>query len=79
MLPERTVDVVLFFHTLFSCAAWTGESSCICWWFFVCFQVGYVTMIGDFCIKSASGLLPGSVFARRRESSILAWALEKHL
>lgn len=48
---EKTVDVVLFFHTLFSC-------------------VGYVTMIGDFCIKSASGLFPGSIFAERREASI---------
>ena len=28
-------------------------------------------MIGDFCIKSASGLMPDSIFARRRESSIL--------
>eukprot|EP00437_Effrenium_voratum_P006477 CAMPEP_0181430656 /NCGR_PEP_ID=MMETSP1110-20121109/17835_1 /TAXON_ID=174948 /ORGANISM="Symbiodinium sp., Strain CCMP421" /LENGTH=434 /DNA_ID=CAMNT_0023553977 /DNA_START=23 /DNA_END=1327 /DNA_ORIENTATION=+ len=53
---EKTVDVVLFFHTLFSC-------------------VGYITMIGDFCIKSASGLLPNSVFARRRESSILVISL----
>ncbi|CAE7457219.1 AVT7 [Symbiodinium necroappetens] len=53
---EKTVDVVLFFHTLFSC-------------------VGYVTMIGDFCIKSASGLMPDSVFARRRESSILVISL----
>lgn len=35
-------------------------------------KVGYVTMIGDFCIKSASGLMPDSIFARRRESSILA-------
>merc|ERR1719188_1988623 len=48
---EKTVDVVLFFHTLFSC-------------------VGYITMIGDFSVKSASGLLPGSVFAERREVSI---------
>jgi len=53
---EKTVDVVLFFHTLFSC-------------------VGYVTMIGDFCIKSASGLMPDSIFARRRESSILVISL----
>eukprot|EP00435_Cladocopium_sp_Y103_P068238 s22_g31.t1 len=52
----ETVDVVLFFHTLFSC-------------------VGYVTMIGDFCIKSASGLMPDSIFARRRESSILVISL----
>eukprot|EP00931_Biecheleriopsis_adriatica_P102082 TRINITY_DN77105_c0_g1_i1.p1 TRINITY_DN77105_c0_g1~~TRINITY_DN77105_c0_g1_i1.p1 ORF type:complete len:433 (-),score=100.20 TRINITY_DN77105_c0_g1_i1:102-1400(-) len=49
---EKTVDVVLFFHTLFSC-------------------VGYITMIGDFCVKSASGLAPGSIFAERREASIL--------
>ena len=38
-------------------------------------KVGYVTMIGDFCIKSASGLMPDSIFARRRESSILARCL----
>eukprot|EP00933_Yihiella_yeosuensis_P052882 TRINITY_DN51015_c0_g1_i1.p1 TRINITY_DN51015_c0_g1~~TRINITY_DN51015_c0_g1_i1.p1 ORF type:complete len:434 (-),score=72.56 TRINITY_DN51015_c0_g1_i1:473-1774(-) len=49
---EICVDVVLFFHTFFSC-------------------VGYITMIGDFCVKSAQGLLPGSIFATRRESSIL--------
>jgi len=43
---EKTVDVVLFFHTLFSC-------------------VGYITLIGDFSTKSASGLLPGSKFEDR--------------
>lgn len=32
--------------------------------------VGYITLIGDFCIKSAQGLLPGSVFAETREASI---------
>lgn len=41
-------------------------------------KVGYVTMIGDFCIKSASGLMPDSIFARRRESSILARCLGHH-
>lgn len=48
---EKVVDVVLFFHTLFSC-------------------VGYITMIGDFSVKSCAGLFPGSVFAHRRELSI---------
>lgn len=48
---EKVVDLVLFFHTLFSC-------------------VGYITMIGDFCIKSCSGLFPGSCLATRRELSI---------
>jgi len=33
--------------------------------------VGYITMIGDFCVKSASGLLPGSILAERREVSII--------
>mmetsp|Transcript_70450 Transcript_70450/g.206096 ORF Transcript_70450/g.206096 Transcript_70450/m.206096 type:complete len:426 (-) Transcript_70450:130-1407(-) len=32
--------------------------------------VGYITMIGDFSVKSCSGLFPGSVFAQRRELSI---------
>jgi len=36
--------------------------------FFSC--VGYITMIGDFSQKSAQGLLPGSIFAERREVSI---------
>jgi len=48
---EKVVDIVLFFHTLFSC-------------------VGYITMIGDFCVKSCSGLFPGSAFGTRRELSI---------
>jgi len=41
--------------------------------FFSC--VGYVTMIGDFCVKSASGLIPGTIFAERREASILTISL----
>jgi len=32
--------------------------------------VGYITMIGDFSVKSAEGLLPGTVLAERREVSI---------
>jgi len=36
--------------------------------FFSC--VGYITMIGDFSIKSASGLFPNSILAERREISI---------
>jgi len=48
---EKVMDIVLFFHTFFSC-------------------VGYITMIGDFCVKSCSGLFPGSVFATQRELSI---------
>mmetsp|Transcript_31642 Transcript_31642/g.90812 ORF Transcript_31642/g.90812 Transcript_31642/m.90812 type:complete len:427 (-) Transcript_31642:159-1439(-) len=48
---EKAVDVVLFFHTLFSC-------------------VGYITMIGDFSVKSCVGLFPGTPFADRRELSI---------
>jgi len=48
---EKVVDLVLFFHTLFSC-------------------VGYITLIGDFSVKSCSGLLPGTIFAARREASI---------
>jgi len=47
---EKAVDVVLFFHTLFSC-------------------VGYITMIGDFSVKSCSGLFPG--FAVRRWQPIV--------
>jgi len=31
---------------------------------------GYITMVGDFSVKSASGLLPGSILAERREVSI---------
>mmetsp|Transcript_110366 Transcript_110366/g.235708 ORF Transcript_110366/g.235708 Transcript_110366/m.235708 type:complete len:429 (+) Transcript_110366:68-1354(+) len=33
--------------------------------------VGYITMIGDFSVKSASGLLPGSILAERREVSMI--------
>jgi len=49
---EKVMDLVLFFHTFFSC-------------------VGYITMIGDFCVKSCSGLFPGSIFATHREASII--------
>lgn len=41
--------------------------------FFHCFFscVGYITMIGDFSVKGASGLLPGSILAERREVSMI--------
>lgn len=32
--------------------------------------VGYITLIGDFSVKSASGLMPDSYLARRREVSV---------
>jgi len=48
---EKVVDVVLFFHCLFSC-------------------VGYITLVGDFAVKSFSGLFPGSILGERRDLSI---------